>query len=204
VITDTCVISNGVRNTRTAHETAVCRNLHTIRLIQIPALVLNRAFYCCVRWHRPDMYWVCVCVCACLCVCVCGYRLFVTSNQCMVRSHLKVNDQTVCMQTRLAVNGALKRFCEEMRPVAMRNWPLWLDEQQEETINKGKYLLCLRVTAVWDIQNGTGGRADCHCCTVQWFGVQRAACSVLRLYIPAIYEGCNFKSGNYLFTTDTK
>jgi len=35
----------------------------------------------------------------CVCVCVCGYRLLVTSNhQCMVNNHLKVNDQTVCMQ----------------------------------------------------------------------------------------------------------
>jgi len=28
VFTDTCVISDGVRNTRTAHGTAVCRNQH--------------------------------------------------------------------------------------------------------------------------------------------------------------------------------
>jgi hypothetical protein len=57
-----------------------------------------------------------LCVCVCMYVCVFGYGLFViSSHQCMVTSHLKVNDQMVCMQTRLAVNGAVRRFNEETR-----------------------------------------------------------------------------------------
>jgi len=33
---------------------------------------------------------------------------------------------------------------------------------------------------------------------------QNMTCKVVRLYNTLLYEGWNFNSGNYLFTTDTK